>query len=251
MLAIAAIVLLYRRPDTVATNPVESVDYAHLDQLLTDCVDFQGRVNYRCLLENHSDTLKKQLDHFAAVDPDHLPRSRQRLAFWINAYNAICLQQVLDSGPNVKYVNQDGFFFTRKNYFIAGRKRSLNEIQNEIIRRNFNDPRIFSALMIPIKSGPPLRPEAYRPDLLNFQLDQQCRLWINNPAANRLDLQKNTLFLSCVFKNYAQDFDRLYDNPRGFYAKYTNSEQERSYVLNHPETSLIYLPFDWSLNGSF
>jgi hypothetical protein len=93
-----------------------------------------------------------------------------------------------------------------------------------------------------------LRPEAYRAERLPAQLDNQCRLWIASKPHNRLDTGAGVLYLSAIFKNFAQDFDRMYDNPRGFFLKYTTDPAEIKYLQSH-EVFVSYLPCDWSLNG--
>jgi len=243
----------------VPVCPVDKVDHSPFDAILQTCVNCNGMVDYKKLEQKYEGQLRSYLDYLSGIDVDKLPRKRQRLAFWINAYNALCLQQVLDLNPKRSAYLEDKLFFDRRNYFIAGRRRSLNEIQNQIIREQFSDPRVFGALCKASRSSPSLRAEAYRPETLAMQLDQQCRLWIANKKHNYLDIENNRLYLSAIFKNFAQDFDRLYDNPLGFYLKYTTDPVQKEYLLTHQpprsdlrtqisQVPINYLPYDWSLN---
>jgi len=229
------------------TQKVEKVDHALFDNILRPCVNTAGLVDYDKLQQEYVGQLREYLDRLAQIDVEQLARGRQKLAFWINAYNALCLQQVLDLKPLRSAYLEDKLFFERRDYFIAGRRRTLNEIQNQIIRPAFSEPRALAALCAASLSAPPLRPEAYRPETLAAQLDHQCRIWINSSRHNRLDRENKQLYLSAIFKNFAQDFDRLYDNPRGFFLKYTTNSTEKTFLQTN-EVTLLYLPYDWSLN---
>ncbi|MBN2210861.1 MAG: DUF547 domain-containing protein, partial [Sedimentisphaerales bacterium] len=180
------------------------------------------------------------LADFARIDASTLTRSRDGLAFWLNAYNVLALQTLLDAGMDPTAPQKDGLFFTRRRYLIAGELRSLDDIYYNIVRRDYEDPRVFAALALPGVLTAPLRPEAYRPETLNFQLDHQCRQWINNSAVNRLDMQTNTLYLAREFCYYTGDFDRLYDNPRGFYLKYLTDPVQQTYLRTHPHITIVF-----------
>jgi hypothetical protein len=233
----------------IATRDVEEVDHGLLDTVLHACVTDQGTVNYDLLRREYAVPLQQYLDFLARINPDSLPRRRQQLAFWINAYNALCLQQVLDVNATHNVFFESSGFLNRRDYFLAGRKRSLNEIQNRILRSEFKDPRIFAALYLPTNTSPPLHAEAYQSEVVNYQLDHQCRVWIARNDLNRFDADRKSLYLSAVFKDYAQDFDRLYDNPRGFYLKFTSDPSEQQYLQAHPDTPVYYLPYDYSLKN--
>jgi len=259
------------REQTCPVREVEKVDHSLFDTIVRSCVNTEGLVDYGLLRSQYGGMLREYLDYLGGIDADKWSdededdgeRSESAiykdratwLAFWINAYNALCLQQVLDlnrdraAGQFYKTAYpQDSLFFHRRDYFIAGRRRTLNEIQNLIIRPGFSEPRVFAALCSASRSGAPLRPEAYRAERLPAQLDNQCRLWIASKPHNRLDTGAGVLYLSAIFKNFAQDFDRLYDNPQGFFLKYTTDPAETKYLQSH-EVFVSYLPFDWSLNG--
>ena len=235
-------------PETQTTETVTIVDHSTFDTILQACVDIEGLVDYDLMRNNYYHDLRNYLNNLGRIDADNLPRRRQKIAFWINAYNALVLQQVLDLNPQRSAAREDSLFFQRRDYFIAGKKRSLDEIFHQIILTQFNEPRVFAALCDSTLSSPPLRPEAYQPEMLAAQLEHQCRLWIAGKSYNRLDQNQNCLYLSATFKNFAQHFDRLYDNPRNFFLKYTPDLTEQQYLKNHPDLTVIYLPYNWSLN---
>ncbi|MCP4712924.1 MAG: DUF547 domain-containing protein [Planctomycetes bacterium] len=235
-------------PETQPTETVTSVDHSTYNTILQACVDTQGLVDYNLMRTNYYNDLQNYLDNIGRINADNLPRRRQKITFWINAYNALVLQQVLDLNPQHSATREDSLFFQRRDYFIAGKKRSLNEILNQIILTQFNEPRVFAALCDSTLSSVPLRPEAYQPDMLAAQLEHQCRIWIAGKNHNQLDQNQNCLYLSATFKNFSQHFDRLFDNPRNFFQKYTPDPTEQQYLNSHPDLTVIYLPYDWTLN---
>jgi len=247
-LSITISLLIGCTPETQPTETVTAVDHSTLDAILHACVDTEGLVDYNLMRHNYYHDLQSYLDNLGHINADNLPRRRQKIAFWLNAYNALVLQQVLDLNPQRSAVREDPLFFQRRDYFIAGKKRSLNEIFHQIILTQFNEPRVFAALCDSTLSSAPLRPEAYQPEMLAAQLDHQCRLWIAHQNLNRLDQKQSCLYLSATFKNFAQHFDRLYDNPRSFFLKYTPDLTEQQYLKSHPDLTAIYLPHDWNLN---
>ncbi len=241
IILLAALALFcFRAQPALSVDIARQPNYDRLDDLLRDCVSFKGDVNREKLTGAYAQTLRDILADFARVDASALARSRDRLAFWLNAYNVLGLQTLLDAGMDPAAPQKDGLFFTRRRYFIAGKPRSLDDIYHDLIRRDVEDPRVFAALALPGILTAPLRPEAYRPETLNFQLDQQCRQWINHSPVNRLDMQANTLYLAREFCYYTGDFDRLFDNPRGFYLKYITDPVEKNYLLTHSNISIVY-----------
>ena len=247
-LCIPIYLLIGCTPETQPTETVTTVDHSTFDAILQACVDTEGLVDYNLMRNKYYHDLQSYLDYLGHINTDNLPRRRQKIAFWINAYNALVLQQVLDLNPKRSAAHEDSLFFQRRDYFIAGKKHSLNEMFNQIILTQFNEPRVFAALCDSTLSSALLRPEAYQPEMLAAQLDHQCRLWIANQNHNRLDQNQNCLYLSATFKNFTQHFDRLYDNPRNFFQKYTPDLTEQLYLKTHPEVTVIYLPYDWTLN---
>ena len=248
--AIAGIVLLTGCPvEEREVKAVSQVDHSTYDEILKACVGRDGLVDYGLLEQKYTEELTTYLDDLSRIDVNALERRGQRLAFWINAYNALCLKQIVDLDPEMRNNLSGSLFFDQQNYYIAGRKRSLNEIQHDIIRRQFKDPRAFAAMCPASQHVPPWRAEAYQGDVLNYQLDHQCRLWIAMKELNRLDMNTNCLYLSGIFRDYMKDFNALYDTPKGFFLKYTTDIKAKKYLKNHT-VAIKYLPRNGTLNSN-
>lgn len=181
---------------------------------------------------------------FAATDPQSITDKNSRLAFWINAYNVFTVKLIVDHFP-VKSINDvaakpwDERFIT-----IHGQTYSLNQIENEIIRKQFAEPRIHFALVCAAKGCPPLRSEAYTGAALEKQLEHNLRRFMQDPKKNRFDAPSGTLFLSSIFDWYKNDFIAKAGSVQEFVRPYITP---RSGIT--PQTPIRYTEYDWSLNG--
>lgn len=211
--------------------------HAPYDGLLQRYVDEQGRVAYRDLAANDLPTLDAYLAALAATDPATLDPPAQ-VAFWLNAYNAAALRGVLAG------YDAEGFF-ARRRFFksyefpIAGRPRTLEEIEHEILRRRFQDARIHFALVCASTSCPKLRRAAYRGERLGEQLDDQARGFILDPTRNRF--AGSAAELSMIFKWFAEDFAAEAGSVENYLARWP-------WGPRGIETT-SYLEYDWTLNA--
>ena len=88
----------------------------------------------------------------------------------------------------------------------AGRELTLDEVEHEIVRKEFQEPRIHFALVCAAVSRPPLRREAYTGDRLDAQLEEQARRFLGDRGKNRVDAVSGTVFVSPIFVWYRDDF---------------------------------------------
>jgi len=224
------------------------------------------RVDYALLKEERAG-LDRYVDALSATDPGVLDAAsrEEQLAFWINAYNACMLRLVVDHYPieaggvglfgavrnrvagypdNSVWQIRD--VFSRAHCPVAGRDRSQDEIEHEIIRPRFQEPRIHFAVNCAALSCPVLWPDAYTADALDDQLDRAVRHLIRNPDHFLLEGRSPaTLTLNKVLDWYAEDFNG-HEGLKTFFADYLQgSARER--VLA-PATRVLFFEYDWTLN---
>jgi hypothetical protein len=224
----------------------QSVDHRIYAELLEKYVD-AGRVNYKRLK-----TDEKQLDAYLkvleAVDPAALSRDEQ-FAFYINAYNAWTLKLILSGYPGVKSIKDLGTLFKspwkKKIVRIDGGITTLDDVEHNILRPRFQDPRVHFAINCAAKSCPPLRSEPYRGEVLNQQLDDVTRSFLNNASSYRL--QGEQFYVSRIFKWFSEDFS---NDVIGFYLVYATADLKKQLRLGMNQIRVAYLPYDWSLNGN-
>ncbi len=159
-------------------------------------------------------------------------------AFYINAYNILVIDGIVNNYPIKSPLNINGFFDGKK-YSIAGEKRTLNSIENDILRKKFpKEPRFHFVLVCAGLGCPPIINEAYTPTKLEHQLAQQTNKAINNPSFIRYDGKR--LKISQIFEWYAKDFTQF-----GSYVDFINKYRKEAV----PEkTKVGFYEYDWSLN---
>jgi hypothetical protein len=203
-------------------------------------VDYQGFKNEESKLDQYLKVLEK-------TDSSKLSRNEQ-FAFYINAYNAWTIKLILSGYPGVKSIKEFGSIFKspwkKKLARIDGDVVTLDHIEHGILRPKYKDPRVHFAINCASKGCPPLRYEPYRGDVVDQQLDEMARAFINDPGRNRLE--GKTLYVSRIFKWFKEDFD---NDIVGFFQEYAQGDLKKKLDSSREEIEVKYLSYDWSLNG--
>lgn len=227
------------------------VRHAQFDRLLQRFVDPQGDVDYAALQARADSMLAPYLRQLAATRLKPMSRDA-RLALWINAYNAYTLKLIVDHYP-VKSIraiegpSPNKTPFQRPVGIVADTMRTLDEIEHEIIRQRFDEPRIHFALVCAAKSCPRLRRHAYTGPRLNAQLRDQAHRFLHSnqnriPTATRAD----TIALSRILKWYGADFGDTPAARQKALSPYFSPPVQDS--LAQGTYTVRYLPYDWTLN---
>ncbi len=239
------VLLLFMHAGWVSAAEEEFYQQYH-DLLQAHVAD--GSVDYYGFKKDEA-LLDQFLDRLNQTDPEQLPDD-QRLAFYINAYNSYTLKLILDNftdkGPPSS-IKKIGTFFTSpwKISFagINGKPHSLDEIEHDIIRTQWDEPRIHFAVNCASVSCPPLIPEPYRGADIDAQLERVTRAFLNDPARNYLE--GDTLYVSSIFKWYGGDFD---DDPLQFFLHHSDGDLQAQLAEPGRNVKIKYLDYDWSLN---
>lgn len=254
------------------STPAHPFSLAPYGSLLSAHVDGAGLVDYPSFKQDAA-----LLDAFIG-DLGALPQSEydpwdnpRQLAFWINAYNAITLKYILDNYPIKKGGLIAGFRFPAnsirqvsgvwdsKTTTVMGVPRTLDAIEHEILRVQFDEPRIHVAIVCAAKSCPPLRGEAYMGERIEEQLADQSRRFVFDPRNLRIDREEATVHLSSIFDWYGEDFVPVYGEDSllpgrdkkesavlRFCAKFL-PENDAKYLMTETYR-VIYADYDWALN---
>jgi hypothetical protein len=230
--------------------------YAAWTAILRGCVR-DGGFDYAKLVQERA-KLDGVLARLLAVTPEELGAwsETQRFAFWINTYNAFCIQKVVDNYPLKSIRKLDGAFGIHTVFdkgFIPmkahhpdgkGEALALNDIEHKILRKRFKDARLHAAINCASKSCPPLRGEAYTAEALDVQLDEQMRAFVNDPSRNRIDPAKKELALSEIFKWFAEDFERDAKSVQEYLVRFAPPDAA-DFIRG---ARIRYLDYDWDLN---
>ena len=164
----------------------------------------------------------------------------ERLAFYLNAYNAWILHEALGKYPTKSVKDLLFTFFTGQRIKVGGEPMSFNHLEKDIIRPKFNESRIHFALNCASRSCPPLNPEAFRADKLDEQLEKLAVAFVNSPKGVDYSAEKKTAALSAIFNWYKDDF-KAAGGPVAFINKRRNPPLP-------DESRITYQSYDWSLN---
>lgn len=222
----------------------EPVSHEIFNKLLQKHVSNDGKVNYEGFIKD-SLTFNKYLKLLEENHPNKKNwSSEERLAYWINAYNAFTVQLIIRNYP-VKSIKELGGSIYRVNTpwaknFIQIEKEtySLDDIENGIIRKQFNEPRIHFAVNCASYSCPILRNEAYNSLKLNAQLTDQANKFINDGIRNKISADKPQI--SKLFKWYQGDFTK-----KTSLIEFIN---QYSKVKIKKDAEIEYLDYKWNLN---
>ena len=252
LLSLCSILFLYhfrveadsRTQQSLEEGPAFSHDL--FDQILQEHVDENGRVNYTQLKAN-PEKFEAYLDLLAAANLTEWSYNEQ-LTFWINAYNALVIKGVIDHYPttSVRKVKLFNGFFSRLKFQAAGKTYTLNEIEHGILREEFPDPRVHFAIVCASFSCPPLWNSAYTVEMIEERLETATFNFIRNPEQVRIDRTKRSVYLSKIFKWYADDFKEGYDGVADFLSDYLPLEDAE--FLASTDVKFHYLNYDWTLN---
>ena len=226
----------------VAQGSPPRADPGPWDSLLKEFVNNQHRVDYTRL---HKDGLPRLNEYIASLGRSGT-RSlspNEKKALFINAYNAFTIQWVLQNYP-IASIWKTSSPFTKARQRLGGKMVSLDEIESEL--RAMGDPRIHAALVCAARSCPPLRREAYVPDRLDGQLDDNVREWLANPVLNRFEPSQGKAQISPIFKWYRRDFDAYPGGLEGFLRKYGPSGLAQGDGSERLKTD--FQDYDWGLN---
>ena len=230
------------------TSNAEPISHEIWNGLLKKHVDAKGFVDYAGFKKDQIE-LKKYLTLVENNAPSDKWSKDEKLAYWINAYNAFTIQLILDNtqhkiksikdiGDKVKipFVNTP---WDVKFINIGGKKMDLNNIEHGIIRKDFNEPRIHFALVCAAKSCPPLRNEAFVAERLDKQLDNQARDFINDKSKN--NVTKDKAEVSKILSWYGGDFTKKMPMV-DWLNKYSATKIDKN-------TPISYNDYNWELNG--
>jgi hypothetical protein len=227
-------------------DPLQPNEFSHrlLSQVVAAHVK-DGLVDYPGIQADHR--LPAYLAQLERVDPNAFATRNERLAFWINAYNAFAIKGILDHYSPVSYVGRYRYFIGR-DYQVGGVTINLYDLERQLLIKQFQEPLIHFAIVCASTSCPKLQPWSYEPDQLDVQLDRVAKEFINDPSRNRFDRTHKVASLSMIFKWFDEDFRRAAGSVLAYIARYV-SDPELVQDLMQSEYRIEYLEYDWGLNG--
>lgn len=250
-------------------SALEQDFYKDWDKQLTKYVDARGTVNYRAWKNDRAglDSFLTEAGKLTAQEYSAM-RKEDRLAFWINLYNAFTIKQILDhyplkrSGLNLypdNSIRQIDGVWDKFRISAAGKSLSLSDIENKILRGELREPLIHFAINCASKSCPKLLNRAYSGgDLIYKDMETAAFEFVNDKTRNKFDAAARKIEISRIFEWFGDDFKARYGSKTlsgrsakesaviSLLQKYVQGA-DRDLVASN-KFSIGYLPYDWSLN---
>lgn len=240
-----------------AVESASEFDHSHSSWtiLLKKNVMIKGRtstVNYKAIKNDPKD-LQAYLNYLEAVSLEKFNHfsENEKLAFLINAYNAFTIKLIVDHYP-VKSIKDIGSILTSpwkiKFFNLLGEQRYLDNVEHDMIRKWFNEPRLHFAVVCASIGCPAIKNEAYVASQLDQQLEGAAVNFLSDANRNRYRSADQKLELSSIFKWYGGDFVKKFGTLESYIApRITNNSADQT-IIREKKASISYLDYDWSLN---
>jgi len=223
------------------------------DDGASTAVDYAGMASDRA-------ALRRYLQRTAAVEREEFRQwsVSEQLAFLINVYNAQTVELILTAWPELESIRELGGLLESpweiEFFELLGERRSLDELEHEMIRGHYDEPRIHFAVNCASIGCPALSREAYEGGRLEGQLEAATRRFLGDRSRNRLE--GGVLHVSRIFDWYRGDFEtgfRGAESLAGFLSLYGDSlglAASEQRALRQGDIDIRYLEYDWRLNGT-
>jgi len=230
---------------------------ALLAKYVKPSADGVNRVDYARWQASARDmaSLHDYISHRAALTPSKMPRN-DAFAFWVNLYNAVTLKVVLDRYPvsSIRDIKSEGLFdpkayigpWRTKRVTVEGQSYSLDDIENDILRSGFKDPRLHYAINCASYGCPNLRAKGWTGANLDADLEMAARDFINHPRGVTV-LPGNRLRVSSIYKWFNADFGGSDAGVLAHLRKYAGPALAAALTSQPAITEDAY---DWSLDDA-
>lgn len=232
---------------------IDNIDHSVWNRLLKKYVDQNGMVDYRGLKASRADmrSLQDYLSHLSAANPRAKASRNSRLAFWINAYNALTVKGILREYPTSSIRNHTAKVFGYNIWKdlklnLGGDLYSLNDMEHKILRK-MDDPRIHFAIVCASVGCPRLLNEAYTADRVDKQLQLNARDFFSRRQNFRHDVGNGRFYLSSILKWFGNDFGDSQATQIRRISSWLPTENARQAAVQN-KVSVSFLEYDWSLN---
>lgn len=215
--------------------------------VLEKFVDVQGRAAFDDLARDRA-TLDRFVAYVGRVSPDSAPDEfetpEKTLAYHINAYNALAMHGVIEEGIPADFdgvFKRAGFFKFRK-VIIGGKKTSLYDYENKVIRP-LGEPRVHFALNCMVRDCPRLPRQPFLASKLDEQLQAATLEFFGKDRHLRIDAEREAVLVSEILRFYTEDF--VASGKRQDLPAYINRYREEAIPAGY---KVRFIPYDWSIN---
>lgn len=242
-----------QKVSTKSQVSIDQIDHSSWNTLLKKYVDDNGYVNYKTWHASSADqkVLTAYLNQLSKANPS-LPASKNaKLAFWINAYNAVTVYGILREYPTSSIRNHTakvlGYNIWKDlQLVVGGQAFSLEGIEHQILRK-MNEPRIHFAIVCASIGCPRLLNQAYTASQVQKQLDINAKDFFSRSQNFRFDQQNKRFYLSSILSWFGADFGANQAAQLKTIAAWLPDQAARNAAMQN-SVSVSYLDYNWKLN---
>jgi len=249
----ASDVLLGRVVPPSLQVPAEQIAHSKWNSLLVKYVDERGMVDYTTWKATTADVtaLDAYIDHLSTTKISPKTPADVKLAFWINAYNAVTVKGILREYPTSSIRNHTAKLYgyniwKNLKLRVDGNAYSLDQMEHEILRK-MGEPRIHFAIVCASIGCPKLANEAYVAERIDEQLTRNAKDFFADQQKFEFDPQRRTLNLSPILKWFAEDFGNDQAAQLRAIAPYLPDARAQQ-LATSGDARVSYLEYDWGLN---
>ena len=210
-------------------------------------------VNYSRWKATASDVsqLNDYLTHLSQADLKQRATRESKLAFYVNAYNAVTIHGILREYPTNSIRNHTAKVFGYNIWHdlllrVGNGQLSLDQIEHEVLRK-MREPRIHFAIVCASIGCPPLRNEAYRPERIENQLMDNARVFFADSTKFRYDADAARVEMSPILDWFGEDFGSTTAARLKAIAPYLPDEPSRRLAASG-QAQVSFLDYDWGIN---
>lgn len=222
-----------------------------LQQHIKSATDGINRLHYAKVKPTEKESLKNYISYLEKVKVNQYNKPQQ-LAYWINLYNAVTVNVILENYPvtSIQDINISPGIFSigpwgKKLLTINDQQVSLNDIEHRILRPIWKDPRIHYALNCASIGCPNLLKKAYTIDNIEVNLDKATREYVNHPRG--VKIKDKELNVSSIYSWFQEDFGEGAVGVINHLKKYANDELRAQLEAI---TEIEDDNYDWLLNDT-
>lgn len=227
-------------------------DHSVFDRLLKKYVDSEGMVDYGAWKASQADrrSLQNYLNQLSRANPRATAPKQAQLAFWINAYNALTLEGIMQVYPTSSIRNHTAKVFGYNIWndlplVVGGKNYSLNQIEHDILRK-MNEPRIHFAIVCASIGCPKLRNEAYTTEKVDAQLTVNAIDFFQHKKHFQVNSTQRTVYLSSILDWFGTDFGSTQSEQLRYIAKFVPKSSRP--FLTSQNVTVKFLDYNWGLN---
>ena len=213
----------------------EAFDHTIFNSLLKKHVSENGNVNYKGI-KSDSKKLQSDIDIIKSHQPNDDWSKNDKLAYWINAYNALTIDLILRNYPT-KSIKDIKDPWDQRLWKVGNTWQNLNDIEHKILRE-MDEPRIHFAIVCASVSCPKLQNTAFTASNLDEQLTNATKEFLADTSKN--ELSKDNIKISKIFKWFKNDFEK-----NGSLIDFLNQYSD---VTISESAKKSYTDYNWNLN---